>query len=103
MYQDFIKAIQEKFLVRVVVNSPEKGMMLRKCVPLDYDGPRKSYRDGLNKYHFYDLEGHDGNHHLSIDSVRVVGIKLLDEHFDPAEYVTEKADWVIPRDWGIYS
>lgn len=103
MYQDFLKAINEKLLVRVVVNSPQKGMMLRKCVPLDYDGPRQSYQDGLNQYHFYDLESHDGQHHLSVDSVQVVGIKLLDEHFDPAEYVSGTPEWKIARNWGIYS
>jgi len=103
LYQDFLKAINEKLLVRIVVNSPQKGMMLRKCVPLDYDGPRQAYQDNLNQYHFYDLDCRDGERHLSVDSVQLVGVKLLDEHFDPAEYVSGTPNWKIPREWGVYS
>jgi len=99
LYQDFLKAINEKLLVRIVVNSPQKGMMLRKCIPLDYDGPRQEYQDGLNQYHFYDLDCGDGEHYLSVDSVRLVSLKLLDEQFEPAEYILENSKWKIPRDW----
>lgn len=81
----------------------EKGMVVRKCIPFDF-GPSSRGTDKTDKYHFYDLTSPDGSHNLSIPSSQVITIKILNETFNPADYVTwKKIDWHIKRDWGIYS
>ncbi|CAD7767225.1 MAG: hypothetical protein DNFNHJIP_00632 [Candidatus Argoarchaeum ethanivorans] len=64
----FLKAIHEKKVLRVKVNSHEKGIIIRKCIPFDFGSSRR-YKDGLNRYHFWDLDSPDGSHNLS-DYVR---------------------------------
>lgn len=43
---------------------------------------------------------------MSLNPDQVIKIDLLDEIFDPAEFITwdvKKSKWFIERDWGKYS
>ena len=100
--QNFVQAINEMKLVKVVFNSYEKGKITRVCVPFDY-GPSRRYRDGKDRYHFYDLDSPSSNHNLSILPEQIVSIDIISENFRPSDYVKWQPKWFIERDWGIYS
>lgn len=51
-------------LVKVVFDLYEKGRIIRVCVLFDY-GPSRRYKDGKNRYNFYDLGSSSSNHDLS--------------------------------------
>lgn len=65
MHEKFVQAINQKKLVLLKFDSNEKGIIIRMCVPYDF-GPSRRYKDGLNRYHFYDLDSPSRNHNLSI-------------------------------------
>lgn len=99
----FLKAIHEKWLLKIRYDSTSKGVIERICVPFDF-GPSRRSRNNVDKYHFYDLDSPDGKHVLSVLPERVLDMKLLDKHFDPAIYVTwDNIEWYVPRDWGAKS
>jgi hypothetical protein len=102
IYQNFISAINSKNLVKVKINSKEKGVIVRICIPFDY-ALSKKYKDGKVRYHFYDLDSPEGKHNLSVLPQQVLNLEILDKTFNPAEYITWKTDWSIKRDWGKYS
>lgn len=102
IYNEFKKAIDCKLIVLLKFNSNEKGEIERKCIPFDF-GPSRRYRDGLDRYHFYDLDSPDGKHNLSILPRQILSIKVLGESFNPEDYVTWEPRWFLERDWGNVS
>lgn len=102
VYSIFLEAIREKRIVKIVFDSYEKGRITRLCVPFDY-GKSKRERNGNDKYHFFTIDSPSGGHNLSINPKQLVEIVIKEEGFDPADYVKWEPDWIIPRDWGIYS
>jgi len=98
----FISAIHEKRLIDVTIASIEKGTIHRTCVPYDF-GPSQRYKDGLHRYHFYDLDSPESPHNLSILPSQLLAITKLDQKFDPKDFVNFSPKWFIPRDWGVYS
>ena len=98
----FLEAIQKKKIVIVKVNSKEKGMITRKCIPFDFGVSRK-FKDGLERYHFYDLDSPEGEHNLSITPNQLISIEITLESFEPKDYVKWTPNWFIKRDWGEYS
>ena len=101
-YGLFLQAIHETKIVQLTFNSFEKGTITRRCVSYDY-GPSRKYKDGLMRYHFYDLDSPDGHHNLSILANQIISIELLPENFDPCDYVTWPPSWFVKRDWGVHS
>ncbi len=101
-YESFINAIHTKKVVSMTFNSQEKGIITRACIPFDY-GPSKKYKDGLVRYHLYDLNSPDGIHNLSILPEQVISIEILNREFQPSDYVHWKPNWFIKRDWGEFS
>jgi len=101
-YEVLIKAINNKVVVSLCFDSKEKGKITRQCIPFDY-GPSRKYKDGQDRFHFYDLDSPDGNHNLSILPEQINSIQLTNNSFDPKDYVTWKPNWIVRRDWGIYS
>lgn len=95
----FIRAINEKKIVKVKVNTDNKGIIVRNCVPFDYASGKLP---GI-RYHFYDLDSPDGSHNLSILPIQLLDIELTKNTFDPKDYVKWKPNWTIPRDWGEFS
>lgn len=97
-----IDAINQKLKISVTFNSIEKGEITRICIPFDF-GPSRRYKDGLDRYHFYDLDSPDGKHNLSLLPEQVLEIKLTTETFNPEDYVTWTPNWFMSREWGKYS
>lgn len=102
METEFKDALDQMRILRVTFDSNEKGRITRLCVPFDF-GPSRRYKDGENRYHFYDLDSPDGSHNLALLPDQIVSLELTDETFDPADYVTWTPNWFTPRDWGRYS
>lgn len=100
--ENFVQAINEMKLVKVVFDSYEKGRIERVCVPFDY-GPSRRYKDGMERYHFYDLDSPSGNHNLAILPQQIKNIEILNEKFTPENYVKWTPNWFLKRDWGLYS
>ena len=101
-HETFLHAITNKTVIELIFNSKEKGVITRKCIPYDF-GP--SSKSSKIKYHFHNLNSPKGPHPLPVLPEQIIEIKLLNESFDPANYVTWKPpyNWFIKRDWGIYS
>ena len=95
MYQ----AIDEKKLVEVVVNTYEKGIVTRICIPFDYALSSRA-KDGKMRFHFYDLDSPNGRHNLSVLPEQLISIKILNRGFNPNDIVTWTPNWTYKRDWG---
>jgi len=106
MKDDFIRAIHEKRKVRVTFYSKEDARNLtRKCAPMDY-GPSRRAKRKNNRFHLWDYESDTKMHALSLNPDQIRSMELLDEVFEPSEFVTwntQSSPWLVPRDWGIYS
>ncbi|CAH0435218.1 hypothetical protein CQ395_17020 [Clostridium neonatale] len=103
MNNNFVQTINNKKIVKVVFDSNEKGIITRNCIPFDF-GPSRRYRDGKDRYHFYDLDSPPGNYNLSILPSQILSIDIMEEGFDPAQCVTwTPIKWLLARDWGLYS
>lgn len=101
--ETMLEAIHQTRLVNVTFSSNEKGLIKRLCVPYDI-GPSRKYRDGQDRYHFYDLNSPDGQHNLSILPAQIQSIEMTSNSFFPGDYVTwANIKWFVPRDWGAYS
>jgi len=101
-YLKFINAIHNKSVVLVSVDSKEKGVITRTCIPFDF-GPSKRYKDGSDRFHFYDLDSPEGKHNLSILEVQLITLEILIDSFEPGDYVTWVPNWIVARDWGAHS
>ncbi len=101
-YENFVAAIHNKKLVSVDVITEEKGHIERKCVPYDFAVSTK-YKDGLERYHFNDLTSPDGPHNLAVLPENLVKLTVLEEGFNPGDYIKWQPHWTIPRDWGQFS
>ena len=103
-YELFVRAINGTNKVELTFNSREKGIITRKVAPTDY-GPSRRFPNLLeNRYHVLDLESSNGIiHPIPLIESQIVELKILEETFNPAEYVTWTPQWHLARDWGIYS
>jgi len=107
MYKEqFIKAIQEKKMIRLTFFSKADGSsLIRKCAPMDF-APSRRAADKTPRYHFWDFESDTKNHTLSLLPNQIKFMENLNETFDPAEFITwntTTSPWSVPRDWGQYS
>ncbi len=64
---------------------------------------KMKYKDGLNRFHFLDLDSPDGKHNLSILPEQLIDLSILEVIFNPADYINWTPKWHIARDWGKYS
>ncbi len=103
-HEKFLQSIQDKKYLSVRFNSNEKGDIERKCVPFDF-GPnkKKNSSDLSNRYHFWNISSPDGPHNLPLLPSQIISIELLDEQFEPGDYVTWVPNWTLKRDWGPFS
>lgn len=74
----------------------------RTRAPMDY-GPSRRAQEKNDRFHFWDYDSDRERHTLSLPPEQVTQIRVLDEGFDPSEFVTWRPQWFIPRDWGAYS
>ena len=99
----FINSIHEKTKIKLTFFSKEDGHSLtRLCAPMDF-GPSRRANNKDDRYHLWDYESDQRNHVLSLLPSQVQLIEFLVEDFFPSEFVTWKTNWIVPRDWGIYS
>lgn len=89
-------------MVNLKFNSFEKGIIIRKCVPFDY-GPSRKFKDNRERYHFQDIDSPDGPHPLPVLPEQIIEIEVLDETFEPKDYVKWTPNWFTKRDWGEFS
>jgi len=104
MKEKFLEAIDKKLKVRVTFDSIEKGIITRTCIPFDF-GPSQKINaiDKSDKYHLLDLDSPEKPHPLPLDPDKILNIEVLNESFDPADYVKWTPRWIYARDWGMYS
>jgi hypothetical protein len=100
--QNMIKAIHEKKIVQLTFNSDEKGKITRLCIPFDI-GPSNKFKDGLERFHFLDIDSPAGSHNLSILPITIISLELTSDNFDPSHYVKWTPNWFLKRNWGKYS
>lgn len=107
MHKDrFIQAIHGCKKVRLTFYSKDdERTLVRTCAPMDY-GPSRRAEEKNDRYHLWDYESDTGPHTLSLNPDQVTGIDVLDESFDPCEFVTwdtNASPWFVKRDWGRHS
>ena len=102
-HEKFIEAINTKKLIKISFDAKEKGIIERICVPFDFGPSRRNMTPNPERYHMYDMDSPDGEHTLSILPEQLLSVEVLDQNFDPADYVKWQPNWFIPRDWGQYS
>lgn len=103
MPTNFIKAIHDNKKVRVTFFSKQdNNILVRTCAPMDY-GPKSNAHDKSNRFHLWDYDSDSTQHTLSLLPIQIKKIETLQEEFNPAEFVTWKTNWIIKRNWGIYS
>ena len=103
VHKVFIDGIENCRKVSLTFFSQDDGHnLVRTCAPMDY-GPTRVAADNADRYHFWDYDSDKGRHPLMLLPDQVVSITVLDEVFDPAEFVTWETNWYHPRGWGKYS
>lgn len=99
MKEVFTAAIHSKNKVRVTFYSKDDQLEItRTCAPMDY-GPSRRFKDGIDRYHFWDYDGDNGPHTLSLPENQVRRIEVIPQTFNPLEFVTWIPNWIIPRNW----
>lgn len=102
-HKQFVSGIHTQTKIMLTFFSKEdRSQLVRTCAPMDF-GPSRRAKNPADRYHFWDYDSDTGRHTLSLLPEQVVNMQLMDEHFDPAEFVTWNAQWFLPRDWGVYS
>lgn len=104
MKDNFISAIHSQKKVRLTFYSKQdEDFLVRICAPMDYGPSRRPIADKGDRFHFWDYESDTKSHTLSLLPSQVKSIEVLNQTFDPAEFVTWAPSWFIARDWGRYS
>lgn len=106
MHEEFLDALKKRRKVRLTFYSKEDaGTISRSCAPMDH-GPSRRARDKSMRYHFWDFDSDSGSHVLSLSANQIVALQVLDEPFEPGEFITwstKKSPWFVVRDWGRFS
>jgi hypothetical protein len=99
-HTQFLDAIRDKKLIRVVFYSqPDAGKVDRECIPLDY-GPEPATTDPLNRYWIWDHASTAGGNPLGLLSDQIVSVQVLGKDFDPEKLSFCARPWRVPRVWG---
>lgn len=99
----FIDAIHSKKKLRIRFYSEDDGGYIeRVCAPMDYAAGTR-IKDGIPRYWVWDFESDKANHSLPLRVERIEWMNDVGENFDPASFVSWPLNWVIVRDWGLYS
>ncbi len=56
-----------------------------------------------DRFHLWDYDSDTRSHTLSLNPEQIIELVILNEHFDPAEFVTWSPNWFISRNWGTFS
>lgn len=103
---EFIKAIRSRKKVLLRFYSMEDGTVLeRTCAPMDFGPSRRAHLKN-DRFHLWDYDSDAKRHTLSINPEQIVELIILEDEFDPREFVTwdtQKSAWFVDRDWGSVS
>lgn len=99
----FIQAINDKKIINLTFNANVKWIITRKCIPFDFWPWKRKLSVNPDRFHFYDLNSPEGKHNLSILPEEVIRMEILNENFNPWNYVNWKPSWFIERDRWVYS
>jgi hypothetical protein len=69
-------------------------------------GPSRRAKEKNNRYHVWDYDSDTGTHVLSLNPEQIISIEVLDEHFEPSNFITwdtQKSPWFVARDWENFS
>jgi hypothetical protein len=100
---EFLTALINKKKVLIRFFSKEDGTVLvRVCAPMDY-GPSQRSKDKSNRFHLWDFTSDVKSHVLNLKREQIVSLDTLPDSFEPSQFVTWTPNWIIPRNWGIYS
>ena len=105
MTERFIQAIKDKTKIRLTFYSKQDDMnVTRLCAPMDY-GPGSKTKNKDNRFHLWDYESPSDKpfHTLSLLPEQIVKMEFTELPFSPSEFVSWRTDWIIKREWGIYS
>ena len=106
MEEQFINAIHARRKIRLTFYSKEDvGVLIRTCAPMDF-GPSRRAKEKNNRFHVWDYDSDTRTHTLSLNPEQIVSIEVLEENFEPSEFITwdtSKSTWFVKRDWGLYS
>lgn len=99
----FVQAIHDKKMIELAFFSKEDGrILIRKCAPMDL-GPSRRAHDQSDRIHVWDYESDTVNHTLSLKPEQISSIRVLDETFEPGDFVKWTPRWFVRRNWGMYS
>lgn len=102
-HEIFIAALHERRKVEVTYDSLKDGSVVRRtAAPMDF-GPKAKEKDPTERYHIWDYDSPSGAHTSSLKADQIRSITILDDSFDPADFVTWTPNWHISRDWGHLS
>jgi len=103
MKDEFIQAIHEKNKMQLTYFSKKDGAnVTRLCAPMDV-GPHRSYSEKGDYYHVWDFDGASKPHSVPLKEENIIEMIVLTEKFDPGDFVSWTPNWIVPRDWGVYS
>lgn len=69
-------------------------------------GPSRRAKIKDDRFHLFDYDSDVGSHPLILPVVQVKNIEILNDTFEPSEFVKwdlTKSPWFIKRDWGKFS
>ena len=104
MKDQFLAAIHGRNKIRLRFYSKEdSGELVRLCAPMDFGPSRRPGVAPDDRYHLWDYESDQRNHTLSLKPEQVAAMAVLEDQFDPADFVTWPTNWFVPRQWGRFS
>lgn len=98
LYEKFIKAIDDKRLVKVWYFNKFWKFFTKICVPYDF-WIMHSYRDGHNRYFLYEHKNTDKNKFLHIKVVNMYFIEPIEETFCPIWLWINNKSFILLRNW----
>lgn len=101
-YSLFVNAINEKKKIKMLKRDKEWNIVEKYYIPWDLAVGKKNIKDKREKYWNYNIED---KHTSPTNQEDVVKIIVLDETFDPADYIDWEGPYnrTVKRAWGIYS
>lgn len=103
MRDKFIDAIHNRSKIQLTFYSKEDDATItRLTAPMDF-GPSRRAHDKSDRFHFWDYESDEKNHVLSLLPEAIESLMVIDQDFQPQEFVSWTPNWFIARDWDQYS
>lgn len=103
MRDKFIDAIHNRSKIQLTFYSKEDDATIKRLTaPMDF-GPSRRAHNKSDRFHFWDYESDKKNHVLSLLPEAIESLMVIDQDFQPQEFVSWTPNWFIARDWGQYS